>query len=455
MGTFFKGSSVGVSDPEDARLADQLATAQALRAKGLEGNTGAGYHGGKVFVVGNPWGNIASSIGGALLEHNARGKQQELLDRRNQQYEDYMRQMPSATEEQTYNPVENPGTGPLINGPVLKSARQQQQEMNRFALNAPNIPQFQALRQAGMLQALSAPEKQAAAEEAAANRKAMLEATLADRAASREERAAAERELERLRQEGRKELRVLAASLRPAPAPHNAQTVVSDQGILERQPDGTWKPITVGDKTAMKPSAGGGKGDKQKMIEEGRDNVTMLLDGMENDLKELNDAGGIVSNKRNLWENTSSRLQGSTVGQFLGGTIGTKEQTLRDNLESSRGQLLLELKNAKNLPAAMMNSNMELQRQLKNLGEGPISYETYSDILRRSRKLLNAHYQNTAAAEGVSVGGAAPRTEGVGTRETSGAIGGAKPSEPTVVRTGRRGNVRVEQLSDGTIREVK
>lgn len=320
MGTFFKGSSVGVSDPEDARLADQLATAQALRAKGLEGNTGAGYHGGKVFVVGNPWGNIASSIGGALLEHNARRGQQELLDRRNQQYEDYMRQIPSATEEQTYNPVENPGTGPLINGPVLKSARQQQQEMNRFALDAPNIPQFQALRQAGMLQALSAPEKQAAAEEAAANRKAMLEATLADRAAGREEKAAAEKELERLRQEGRKEIRMLAASLRPAPAPHNAQTVVSDQGILERQPDGTWKPIIVGDKTAMKPSAGGGKGvsaQTEKAINATDSLLSTVNMGLGLVDKSTSGIGEAVPGAiRQMYTTPTTKIADSTIGQL-------------------------------------------------------------------------------------------------------------------------------------------
>lgn len=407
-----------IPNADDLRIAEQMALAKNLRERGMTGTGGSGMAG-NVYMVGNQWGNLAQSLGGAAMQYMGDRNRQELEGTRNQQYEEYMRQMPSATmqktnlgtdpgSEQSRMLAEQEGVAALPETSVLKSARQQQQEMNRFALNAPNIPQFQALRQAGMLQALSAPEKQAAAEEAAANRKAMLEATLADRAASREEKIAAEKELERMRQEGRRELRVLAASLRPPPAPHNAQTVVSDQGILERQLDGTWKPITVGDKTAMKPltgAAGGGKkGMSDEAIKEGRDNVTMLLDGMENDLKALNDAGGIVSNERNLWENISSSLQGSTVGQFLGGTVGTKEQTLRDNLESSRGQLLLELKNAKNLPAAMMNSNMELQRQLKNLGEGPISYETYSDILRRSRKLLNANEKYKAEAEGAGGG---------------------------------------------------
>jgi hypothetical protein len=66
----------------------------------------------------------------------------------------------------------------------------------------------------------------------------------------------------------------------------------------------------------------------------------------------------------------------------------------------------------------MMNSNMELQRQLKNLGEGPISFETYNQIIKNARTLLNAHHQNTAAAEGVDLGGTVPKP---------GAGGGAKP----------------------------
>ena len=31
----------------------------------LKGNTGSGYHGGRVFIVGNPLGNIASGLAGA------------------------------------------------------------------------------------------------------------------------------------------------------------------------------------------------------------------------------------------------------------------------------------------------------------------------------------------------------------------------------------------------------
>ena len=259
-----------IPNADDLRIAEQMALAKTLREKGMTGTGGSGMAG-NVYMVGNQWGNLAQALGGAAMGAMADRNRQELEGTRNTQYEDYMRQMPSATmqktnlgtdpgSEQSRMLAEQEGVAALPETSVLKSARQQQQEMNRFALNAPNIPQFQALRQAGMLQALSAPEKQAAAEEAAANRKAMLEATLADRAASREEKIAAEKELERMRQEGRRELRVLAASLRPPPAPHNAQTVVSDQGILERQPDGTWKPIIVGDKTAMKPPTGGGKG---------------------------------------------------------------------------------------------------------------------------------------------------------------------------------------------------
>jgi hypothetical protein len=273
------------------------------------------------------------------------------------------------------------------------------------------LPMAKTMADKGIASEVDFPEKQALREQTIAATNEQLRQRAEDQ--FRSDRARAEDRAAQIAQQG---------GLQMAIAQMNAGNRGANDD-LKRQLLETQIAAAQGKSDAAKAVQKG----KQKTINEGRENVTMLLDGMEGDLKDLNDAGGIVSNKRNLWDNTSSRLQGSTVGQFLGGTVGTKEQTLRDNLESSRGQLLLELKNAKNLPAAMMNSNMELQRQLKNLGEGPISYESYTDILRRSRKLLNAHYQNTAAAEGVSVGGAAPRTEGVGTRETSGAIGGAKP----------------------------
>ena len=117
-----------VFNTEEERIKEQLAQAEALRQVGLKGNTGSGYQGGKVFIVGNPLGNIASGLAGAFMGDKARTAQAGLEQSRNAQREEFLQSMPSATEQQTYDPVANPGTGPLMNGTFEKPYEQQAQE---------------------------------------------------------------------------------------------------------------------------------------------------------------------------------------------------------------------------------------------------------------------------------------------------------------------------------------
>jgi len=71
-------------------LKRRRALAQQLIQQGMQGNTGSGYQGGKVFIVGNPLANIASSVAGnifanqndqqaAQLEQQQRQQEQSLL----------------------------------------------------------------------------------------------------------------------------------------------------------------------------------------------------------------------------------------------------------------------------------------------------------------------------------------------------------------------------------------
>ncbi len=65
------GTISPIYDAEAEALKRQMAFANALRDKGMQGNTGSGYQSGRVYIVGNPLGNIASSIGGAILANRA------------------------------------------------------------------------------------------------------------------------------------------------------------------------------------------------------------------------------------------------------------------------------------------------------------------------------------------------------------------------------------------------
>jgi len=341
--------------------------------------------------------------------------EQQMADLRGQERGDYDRLLkelttPGMKQVQDNSSAMGPLPEPVTRNAPLSPLEESQRRLSVYGQMS-RLPMAKAMADKGIASEVDFPEKQAMREQQIAANTELARQRAEDQ--FRSDRARAEDRNDQIAQQG-----ALRMTLAQMAASNQGSNNDLKRQLLEAQ------IAAAGEKGA---AAKAKQESAANAVKEGRDNVTMLLDNMSADVNDLNNAGGIVSNKRNVWDNMSSRLQGSTVGQFLGGATGTKEQTLRDNLEASRGQLLLELKNAKNLPAAMMNSNMELQRQLKNLGEGPISYETYNQIIKNARTLLNAHYQNTAAGEGVSLGGTAPRTEGTGTRETSGAIGGVKP----------------------------
>lgn len=69
------------SQPFEAQrqaLARRRKLAEQLIAKGMEGNTGSGYQGGRVYIVGNPLGNIASSVAGNIFANQNDQQQQQL-----------------------------------------------------------------------------------------------------------------------------------------------------------------------------------------------------------------------------------------------------------------------------------------------------------------------------------------------------------------------------------------
>jgi len=56
---------------QNARIAARRRLAEQLVQQGLQGNGGQGYHGGRVYMVGNQLGNIAKTIGGAYMQSQA------------------------------------------------------------------------------------------------------------------------------------------------------------------------------------------------------------------------------------------------------------------------------------------------------------------------------------------------------------------------------------------------
>jgi hypothetical protein len=97
--------------------------------------------------------------------------------------------------------------------------------------------------------------------------------------------------------------------------------------------------------------------------------------------EKLTDIGGMVSPERTGVENIVASARTSGAGQVVERTIGTKAQTLRDNILNARQRLISHIKNATGASAQQMNSNMELQTWLNALTNPSQSIETVRETL--------------------------------------------------------------------------
>ena len=197
-------------DPEQARIDQQMQMANALRKQGMSGDTGAGMAG-RVYVVGNPWGNIASAIGGQFLANQADKAQTALNERNADAEQQWLGQMPQATQSVDQFGPATPEGGSLPSVVTDKPLDQYADETRRWAMQAPNtVP---GARQYALEQAMQAPQRMAELRDKAADRKAVLEATLAAKADQAVKERESRMELERLRQEGRMDLKTLAGAI--------------------------------------------------------------------------------------------------------------------------------------------------------------------------------------------------------------------------------------------------
>jgi hypothetical protein len=149
-----------IVDPEQDRIAEQLAQAAALRKQMFAPNTGGGYQGGKVFMVGSPVGNILQGIAGQYLQGKARDEQQSLSDTRDSQLKQALAAMPGLNNTTpVYGPTEDGGNLPDVSTP--KPYQQVIDERQKWAAGMGDIrhPLAQAISQSAMLQGISAPEK--------------------------------------------------------------------------------------------------------------------------------------------------------------------------------------------------------------------------------------------------------------------------------------------------------
>lgn len=182
-----------VLDADVERVKEQLATAAALRKQGMEGNGGAGYHGGRVFAVGNRLGDIAQMVAGQLLGNQAREQQAGIEQRQAQERQDWLGQMPQATESmdiQQSSPEQmlGPTQDAVVPTEVHKSPRALQQAMTSWAVKAPRG--MEGVQNYALQQTMDAPRREAEAQQRAADRLQELQIKAMENRATQQERLA-------------------------------------------------------------------------------------------------------------------------------------------------------------------------------------------------------------------------------------------------------------------------
>ena len=137
-------------------------------------------------------------------------------------------------------------------------------------------------------------------------------------------------------------------------------------------------------------------GEAASKKDEGVVQATNILDSLEAAYTDLEARKAIPSEKRNAVANTLASISASAPGQIAERTIGTKSQTQRDIIASSRLQLLNAIKGATGMSSQQLNSNVELTTWLNSLTDPSRSIETNREILQNVRRFIDSGGTYTA-----------------------------------------------------------
>ena len=96
----------------------------------------------------------------------------------------------------------------------------------------------------------------------------------------------------------------------------------------------------------------------------GREQVDTMIAQLKDTYEQLAKSGGITSTASDPLSNAVAAASSSGVGQAVGKTFGTQNQSLRNQIMQSRPILLAAIKNATGMSAKQMDSNIELKLYL-------------------------------------------------------------------------------------------
>ena len=136
------------------------------------------------------------------------------------------------------------------------------------------------------------------------------------------------------------------------------------------------------------PSAGAAAADETR--QNAAEGVRSTIDSMLGYYENLERMKGIVSTERGPAENIVASIGASLPGRVVGRTIGSREQTERDNIQTAIPMLVASLKDLTGMSAQQMNSNVELQLFLNTVSAPDQSIETVREAFARFGRYVDS-----------------------------------------------------------------
>ena len=96
-----------------------------------------------------------------------------------------------------------------------------------------------------------------------------------------------------------------------------------------------------------------------------KSHVTELLGELKGLYNDLDTVGGAVNTEKDFISNLRARAGASGVGQAVSGALGTKTQSIRNQIEQKRPLLINAIRQATGMSARAMDSNVELKFYLQ------------------------------------------------------------------------------------------
>ena len=155
----------------------------------------------------------------------------------------------------------------------------------------------------------------------------------------------------------------------------------------------------------MEAIPGGPADQKQLSALGGKETVSNIVGGLRDSYNQLSSAGGITDPSKGTLSNLAARASSSGLGQFVGGAVGSQNQSVRNSIAMTRPLLLQAIMKATGMSAKQMDSNTELKLYLSTATDPTLDIEANKRALDKIEQLYGGQSPQAQPASTPAPGG--------------------------------------------------